>query len=92
MVVDGEPTPDSLLVEPAGDYPAAATGGAAPGQESESADWGKLVGMSVKELSPLPGTLDGPDANGYKLTEIIGSSLTALSIRPNQRPATVPYL
>ena len=74
VVVDGEPTPDSLLVEPAGAYPAAATGGAAPGPESESADWGKFVGMSVKELSLLPGTLDGLDANGYKLTEIIGSS------------------
>jgi eukaryotic-like serine/threonine-protein kinase len=77
VVVVREPTPDSLLVEPAGGYPAAATEGAAPGPESESADWGKFVGMSVKELSLLPGTLDGLDANGYKLTEIIGCSLHA---------------
>jgi eukaryotic-like serine/threonine-protein kinase len=73
-VVDGEPTPGSFMVEPAGDYPAVASEGAAHGPVSESADWGKLVGMKVKEFSLLPGTLDGLDADGYELTEIIGSS------------------
>jgi eukaryotic-like serine/threonine-protein kinase len=74
VVVDGEPAPGSLIVEPAGDYPAAARDRTAQGPGSELADWGKLVGMSVGELSLLPGSLDGHDPKGYKLTEIIGIS------------------
>jgi eukaryotic-like serine/threonine-protein kinase len=60
--------------EPTGDHPAVESEGVAQGPGTESADWGKLVGMRVKELSLLPGTLDGLDADGYELTEIIGSS------------------
>lgn len=74
VVVNGEPTPGSLIVERASDYPGIASKGAARGPESESANWGKLVGMSVKELSLLPGSLDGLDLDGYELAEIIGSS------------------
>jgi eukaryotic-like serine/threonine-protein kinase len=74
VVVGEDTTPGSLATEPAGDHSAVAREKTAEGPESESDNWGKLVGVSVKELSLLPGILDGPDPKGYKLTEIIGSS------------------
>jgi eukaryotic-like serine/threonine-protein kinase len=74
VVVNGQPSPGALIVERAGDYPGVASKGAARGPESESANWGKLVGRFVKELSLLPGSLDGLAPDGYEITEIIGSS------------------
>jgi eukaryotic-like serine/threonine-protein kinase len=74
VVADGEPGPAPMIAEPAGAYPAASRERIAQGPESESENWGKLVGMSVNEFTLLPGILDGPDSRGYKLTEIIGSS------------------
>ena len=92
-VVDGEPTPDSLLVEPAGDYPAAATEGAAAGSGERVGRLGQISGhecdgtLAASRNPRRPRRKRLQTYRDYRKQPARGSR-----IRPNQRPATVPYL
>ncbi|MGO9569815.1 MAG: protein kinase domain-containing protein [Desulfomonilaceae bacterium] len=91
VVEPREPTPGSLILEPASDSPGVQSEGAAPNAVSEAATWGKFLGMSVENLSLLPGTLDDFEADNYILAEIIASAPHAALYKAERASGEGPF-